>query len=484
VAISDKALTANEIADLNKSIKLSVSSNLVAYWHMNEGIGSLLADSSNNTNTGTIVGATWSVDDIGKGFGTAESPILIRNLSELAWLSNSPNEWDKYYKQIEDIDASPTQYWDDTDDNSDGDKYNDVNDFTIDGSNEGFKPIGFGWYDAFTGNYDGNNKIINNLTINRPLENYIGLFGSRSGSLAVMNLGLTNVNIYGGLETGSLSGYTESGLTSNCFSTGTVRGKGNQSSGMGGLGGLIASLHGSKIQNSYSTASVSGDGSRIGGLVGYMAIKAIVENSYSIGSVSGGGLIGYINQSDITGNTKVSIINSFWDTETSGTSSSADGIGKTTDEMKTDSTYFNAGWDFEAETVNGRNNYWDMDNISKSYNDGYPFLSWQSDITYFLEIETESIPTEFALHENYPNPFNPTTTLRFDLPEVSDITLTIYNMLGQKVRTFNYQNTSAGYHSVTWDATNDYGEQVGAGVYLYQLQTKDFVKTRKMVLLK
>ncbi len=57
-------------------------------------------------------------------------------------------------------------------------------------------------------------------------------------------------------------------------------------------------------------------------------------------------------------------------------------------------------------------------------------------------------------------------------------------MLGQRVRTFNMNDTPAGYHSVTWNATNDYGEQVGAGVYLYQLQAKDFVKTRKMVLLK
>jgi len=102
----------------------------------------------------------------------------------------------------------------------------------------------------------------------------------------------------------------------------------------------------------------------------------------------------------------------------------------------------------------------------------------------YLSIAAEGVPLEFALHENYPNPFNPTTTLRFDLPEISDITLTIYNMLGQKVRTFDYQNTSAGYHSVTWDATNDFGQQVGAGVYLYQLQTINFVKTRKMVLLK
>jgi len=102
----------------------------------------------------------------------------------------------------------------------------------------------------------------------------------------------------------------------------------------------------------------------------------------------------------------------------------------------------------------------------------------------YLSTISEGIPTEFALHENYPNPFNPTTTLRFDLPELSDMTLIVYNMLGQKVRTFNIQSTPAGYHSVTWDATNDLGQQVGAGVYLYQLQAKDFVKTRKMVLLK
>ena len=102
----------------------------------------------------------------------------------------------------------------------------------------------------------------------------------------------------------------------------------------------------------------------------------------------------------------------------------------------------------------------------------------------YLSTVGEGVPVEFALHENYPNPFNPTTTLRFDLPEVSNLTLTIYNMLGQKVRTFNMQSTPAGYHSVKWNATNDYGDPVGAGVYLYQLQTKDFVNTRKMVLLK
>ena len=102
----------------------------------------------------------------------------------------------------------------------------------------------------------------------------------------------------------------------------------------------------------------------------------------------------------------------------------------------------------------------------------------------YLSVESEGIPTEFALHENYPNPFNPSTTLRFDLPEVSNITLTIFNMLGQKIRTYDMQSAAAGYHTLKWNATNDYGDPVGAGIYLYQLQSKDFVKTRKMVLMK
>ena len=102
----------------------------------------------------------------------------------------------------------------------------------------------------------------------------------------------------------------------------------------------------------------------------------------------------------------------------------------------------------------------------------------------FLSTETNGMPTEFALHENYPNPFNPSTTLRFDLPELSDVNVIIYNMLGQEVKTFNMQNISAGHHSIRWNATNDLGDPVSAGVYLYQLQTRDFVKTRKMILLK
>ena len=102
----------------------------------------------------------------------------------------------------------------------------------------------------------------------------------------------------------------------------------------------------------------------------------------------------------------------------------------------------------------------------------------------YLSTEYKSIPIEFALHDNYPNPFNPTTQIRFDIPKMTNVSLTIYNMLGQKIRTFNMQNAPAGYHGFNWNATNDLGASVSAGVYLYQLHTDEFSKTKKMILLK
>jgi len=99
-------------------------------------------------------------------------------------------------------------------------------------------------------------------------------------------------------------------------------------------------------------------------------------------------------------------------------------------------------------------------------------------------IKIENIPEHFKLHSNYPNPFNPTTTMRFDLPIQTDVKIIIFNMLGQKVKNFDLKGVSAGYHFVKWNARNDMGDPVAAGVYFYQLQAKDFIETRKMVLLK
>ena len=102
----------------------------------------------------------------------------------------------------------------------------------------------------------------------------------------------------------------------------------------------------------------------------------------------------------------------------------------------------------------------------------------------YLEVDDSGIPSAFALHGNYPNPFNPTTQIRFDLPYRNDINIYIYNILGQKVKVFSMPNTPAGTHAITWNATNQNGQPLSAGVYLYQMISEDFVKTRKMILLK
>ena len=94
------------------------------------------------------------------------------------------------------------------------------------------------------------------------------------------------------------------------------------------------------------------------------------------------------------------------------------------------------------------------------------------------------LPTEFALKQNYPNPFNPSTQIRYALPEESMVTITIYDLMGRKVRTLVNDVQSAGYRTVMWNATNDMGRAVSAGMYIYTIQAGDFVMNRKMVLMK
>ncbi len=101
-----------------------------------------------------------------------------------------------------------------------------------------------------------------------------------------------------------------------------------------------------------------------------------------------------------------------------------------------------------------------------------------------LSLSDDVIPTSFRTHQNYPNPFNPVTTLRYDLPENALVNITIYDMLGREVKTLINQTQDAGYKSVIWDATNDYGKPVSAGIYLYQIQAGQYISTKKMVLLK
>ena len=88
------------------------------------------------------------------------------------------------------------------------------------------------------------------------------------------------------------------------------------------------------------------------------------------------------------------------------------------------------------------------------------------------------------MHQNYPNPFNPTTTLQYELPEDEFVNITIYDMLGNVVNNLINGNQNSGYKSVQWNATNNQGQPVSAGVYLYSIEAGDFRQTKKMILLK
>ena len=102
----------------------------------------------------------------------------------------------------------------------------------------------------------------------------------------------------------------------------------------------------------------------------------------------------------------------------------------------------------------------------------------------YLNVVEPQTPISYTLYSNFPNPFNPTTQIRFDVPNSNRIKLNIFNMLGQKIKIFNMQNVPAGSHTIVWDSTDEFGEKVAAGVYLYQLETEEFVETKKMILLK
>jgi len=95
------------------------------------------------------------------------------------------------------------------------------------------------------------------------------------------------------------------------------------------------------------------------------------------------------------------------------------------------------------------------------------------------------IPTEYNLSQNYPNPFNPTTQINFDLPKQSPVTLEIYDMLGQKVRTLlSGDMMDPGYYHVTWNGTNQYGNSVASGVYYCRIVADKFTSLKKMMFLK
>ena len=99
-------------------------------------------------------------------------------------------------------------------------------------------------------------------------------------------------------------------------------------------------------------------------------------------------------------------------------------------------------------------------------------------------MDSNTILNSYRLYPAYPNPFNPETTIRYDLPEQTFVGITIYDVLGRKVRTIVNEQQDSGQRSIIWNAKDKNGQPVSAGIYLYQIQAGDFVQTKKLILIK
>jgi hypothetical protein len=134
----------------------------------------------------------------------------------------------------------------------------------------------------------------------------------------------------------------------------------------------------------------------------------------------------------------------------------------------------------DVGTTDGNWEYW-ITAMDNNGNESEP----SEVVTLLLAADKDwTLPMEFALQQNYPNPFNPSTQIQYALPEAAMVTIAIYDMMGRKVRTLIHEQSSAGYHALLWNSTNDLGDPVSAGVYVYTFETAEFRDARKMILLK
>jgi hypothetical protein len=284
--------------------------------------------------TGLMAQTSTPPSNYATSSGLSGDPYFISSLDNLYWLSQTSGDWDKYYEQTADIDATSTNTWH---------------------SGAGFSPIGNSTT-QFTGNYNGQGHTIDALFINRGTTDEIGLFGE-SYEATFSNIGLINVDITGQHSTGSIVGKSGILFMSNCYSTGSINGQ-DLVGGMTGYSCYHTAI--SHISDNYSNCTVTGNHC-VGGFIGWASHSSPVNRCYSTGLVtapsSPGGLIACIGSTTVN--------NSFWDTQTSGQSSSAGGTGKTTAQMKTSTTFTDASWDFTIIPI------WKIDGTN---NDGYPYL--------------------------------------------------------------------------------------------------------------
>jgi hypothetical protein len=110
---------------------------------------------------------------------------------------------------------------------------------------------------------------------------------------------------------------------------------------------------------------------------------------------------------------------------------------------------------------------------------GYAMLSVALELT-----DTFIIPNQYKLYQNYPNPFNPSTVIQYDVPELSQISLTLYDLSGREINQLVKETQQPGLKTVVWDGKDFMGNRMGAGIYIYQLKSGNYVESKKMIFVK
>ena len=348
-------------------------------------------------------------------------------------------------------------------------------------------------------------RLVALVSVINSIGGISGFVTSVNGHNSILMTCSNSGEIIGYNQVGGITGSSENAKYFNCINTGTIRGT-SEIGGISGVcynsdlagchsdgtitgnsftGGISGRLDNCELYDSYSTSSVYGTNST-GGLTGFVC-DSFINFCYSAGRIRGSNNTGgFIGLNEIGSN---DIQNCFWDTETSGQLSSAGGTGKTTTEMKNIATYtdisttgLDTPWDFADNPFNDEstNDYW---NIDPNINNGYPFL----DEPYVEVNDDENIPEVpeiSTLNGNYPNPFNPETTISYSLAETGRVNIVVYNIKGQKVTTIVNEQQEKGNHSVKWFGRDSNSKNVSSGVYFVRMKAGKDISTHKMLLLK
>ncbi len=286
------------------------------------------------------------------GNGTAQAPYQIATAADLIALGETPADYDKHFILTADIDLDP---------NLSGRRAFDkaVIAPDTDAAQADFQGA------PFTGVFDGGGHTIRHLAVKGG--SCLGLFGQSQGE--IRNLGVAGVEITGsGDAVGGLVGWNQ-GIVTQCYSAGAVAGE-------AAVGGLVGQNEG-RVTQCHSSGSADGN-DLVGGLVGsngFDSSPGLIGQCYSASVVIGKGLNvgGLVGRQPRGGSAALC----FWDTEASGRTTSAGGVGKTTVEMHTAKIFLDVGWDFVGETKNGTEDVWWI-----LEGKDYPRFQWEQAVKY------------------------------------------------------------------------------------------------------